>query len=76
MNALSVSNNECLRELVEAAGLTPVVALTIFNRGLGPAAACSDSTWKAFFAPSDSQRFKPLDDELLARAQAQFAKVK
>ena len=76
MNALPTSNNDQLRELVEAVGLTSAVALTIFNRGLGPAAACSESTWKAFLASPDDPRFQLLSDELLAHAQAQFAKVK
>lgn len=74
MNTEVLSNNERLRKLVEASGLTQAVALTIFNRGLGPA-AYSESTWKAFFVRSDSSRFRPLKDELLAHAEKEFAKL-
>lgn len=74
MNTKFKTNNERLRELVETAGLTQAVALTVFNRGLGPA-AYSESTWKAFFVKSDSPRFRPLKDELLAHAEKEFAKL-
>jgi hypothetical protein len=74
MNTTIKTNNERLRELVEASGLTQAVALTVFNRGLGPA-AYSESTWKAFFVKSDSPRFRPLKDELLAHAEKEFAKL-
>ncbi len=37
MSTTDKSNNQQLRELVEASGLTQAVALTVFNRGLGPA---------------------------------------
>lgn len=53
MNTKSLTNNERLRELVEASGLTQAVVLTVFNRGLGPA-AYSESAWKAFFVRPDS----------------------
>lgn len=68
------SNNERLRELVESAGVTQAVALTIFNRGLGPAAYSMD-TFKAFLVRPDSAKFRVLKDELLAHAEKQFAKV-
>jgi len=71
---VSQTNNERLRELVEQAGVTQAVALTIFNRGLGPAAYSMD-TFKAFLARPDSAKFRPLKDELLAHAEKQFAKV-
>jgi hypothetical protein len=74
MNTSAKTNNERLRELVEASGLTQAVALTIFNRGLG-SAACSESGWKAFFAGPETVRFRPLHDDLLAHAEKQFAKV-
>jgi hypothetical protein len=74
MNTKHKTNNERLRELVEASGLTHAVALTIFNRGLGPA-AYSESAWKAFFVRPDSPRFRPLKDELLAHAEKQLAKL-
>ncbi len=74
MNTNVKTNNERLRELVETSGLTQAVALTVFNRGLGPA-AYSESTWKAFFVKSDSPRFRPLKDELLAHAEKEFAKL-
>jgi hypothetical protein len=74
MNTSAKSNNERLRELVEASGLTQAVALTVFNRGLGPA-AYSESSWKAFFASPDTTRFRPLKDDLLAHAEREFAKL-
>ena len=74
MNTSAKTNNELLRELVEASGLTQAVALTVFNRGLG-AAAYSESTWKAFLADPAAARFRPLSDELLTHAIKQFSKI-
>jgi hypothetical protein len=74
MNTATKTNNERLRELVEASGLTQAVALTVFNRGLGPA-AYSESSWKAFFVRPDSPRFRPLKDELLAHAEKEIGKL-
>lgn len=68
------TTNEQLRELVEQAGVTQAVALTIFNRGLGPA-AYSESAWKSFFVNPDSTRFRALKPELLEHAKKAFAKV-
>ena len=68
------SNNERLRELVEGTGLTQVVCLTLFNRGLG-AAAYSDSHWRAFFVEPSSTRFRPISDKLLQHAEKVFAKL-
>ena len=68
------SNNQQLRELVEASGLTQAVALTVFNRGLGPA-GYSESAWKAFLADPAAVRFRPLSDELLAHAKKHFANI-
>jgi hypothetical protein len=68
------ANNLCLRQLVETAGLSQAVAMTIFNRGLG-LSACPESQWKAFFAEPNAPVFKPLSDEWLAHAQQQFAKL-
>jgi hypothetical protein len=69
------STNVRLRELIEAAGVTQVVALTIFNRGLGPAAYSID-TFKAFLVSPTASKFRPLKPELLAHAEKQFAKAK
>lgn len=74
MNTSKKTNNERLRELVQEAGLTQAVALTIFNRGLGPA-AYSDSSWKAFFSNPDTTRFRPFSDDLLAHAEKVFGKM-
>lgn len=46
MNTYSRTNDERLRDLVEASGLTQPVALTVFRRGRG-LVAYSGSTWKA-----------------------------
>lgn len=72
--AVSMTNNERLRQLIAEAGLTQAVALTIFNRGLGPA-AYSEIAWKGFLADPASARFRPLKDELLAHAEKQFASL-
>lgn len=68
------TNNDRLRELIDAAGVTQAVALTIFNRGLG-AAGYSMDTFKAFLARPDSAKFRALKDELLAHAEKQFEKA-
>lgn len=75
MNTRDNTNNERLRELVQQAGVTQAVALTIFNRGLGPA-AYSESSWKAFFSNPDTTRWRPFSDELLAHAEKVFGKIK
>ena len=75
MNTPEKTNNERLRDLVQEAQLTQAVALTIFNRGLGPA-RYSESSWKAFFSSPDTTRFRPFSDELLAHAEKVFAKMK
>ena len=74
MNTVKKSNNERLRELVKEAGLSQPVALTIFNRKLGPA-SYSESAWKAFFSSPDTTRFRPFSDELLAHAENVFGKI-
>lgn len=68
------SANEKLRELVESSGLSPAVAMTIFNRNLGTA-ALTESDWKALFADPDSGRFRALSDELLEHAIEQFRRA-
>lgn len=68
------SANERLRELVESSGLSSAVAMTIFNRNLGPA-ALPESEWKALFADPGSERFRSLSDELLAHAVEQFSRI-
>lgn len=70
----TTKNNDRLRELIAEAGVTQPVALTIFNRGLGPAAYSMD-TFKAFLVRSDSAKFRPLKIELLEHAEKQFAKI-
>jgi hypothetical protein len=75
MNTKAKTNNERLRELVQASGLSQPVALTIFNRGLGPA-AYSESAWKAFLmTDTRSARYRSLSDDLLAHAEKQFSKL-
>lgn len=75
MNTKPKTNNEQLRELVEASGLTQVVALTVFNRGLG-VRSYSESAWKAFLGSPESVRFRPLSDDLLEHAVREFSKVR
>jgi len=67
-------NNQRLRDLVEAMGVSPAVALTLFNRGLG-ASAHSESEWKALLASPATERFRPLDSRLLAHAEQAFARA-
>lgn len=68
------TNNERLRELVGASGLTQAVALTVFNRGMGQR-PYSESAWKAFLSSPETTRFRALSDALLAHAEKQFAKL-
>jgi len=65
------TNNDRLRELVEASGLSQPAALAVFNLGLGPA-AYSINTFKAFLVRPDSPKFRALKDELLAHAEKNF----
>lgn len=74
MNTKTKTTNQQLRELVEASGLTQAVALTVFNRGMGPR-TYSESAWKAFLADPASARFRRLDEDLLAHAVKQFGKL-
>ena len=67
------TNNERLRELIAQSGLSQPVALTIFNRGLGVAGYSLDA-WKSFLVSSESKKFRPLKDELLAHAEKSFSK--
>lgn len=69
------TNNERLRELIEESGLTQVVALTVFNRGMG-ARPYSMSAWKAFLSSPDTTRFRELSDDLMLHAEKQFARLK
>lgn len=71
---MSDTNNQQLRDLVEASGLSQAVALTLFNRGL-PGTPCTESRWKAYLADPGSARFVALDDELLQHAIRVFAVV-
>lgn len=76
MNTTSTkTNNERLRELVAQTGLSQPVSLTIFNRGLGPAAYREDG-WKALLANPETTRFQALKDELLVHAEKAFANIK
>jgi hypothetical protein len=74
MTLTQSTNNEQLRELVEASGLTQPVALTIFNRGLG-SQAYSESAWKAYLSNPETTRFRRLSDDMLAHAKTQFGKL-
>lgn len=67
------TNNERLRELVDASGLSQPAALAVFNLGLGPA-AYSIHTFKAFLTHPDSPKFRKLKDDLLAHAEKNFKK--
>lgn len=69
------SANAQLGELVAASGLPPAVALTIFNRGLAAAQACSQSQWNAWLAEPGSERFRALSPAQLAHAIFQFARI-
>lgn len=74
MSATLRTNNERLRDLVDEAGVSEAVSLTIFNRGLGTAARSMED-WKSFLAEPGTQRFCVLDNGLLAHAEEVFAKV-
>jgi hypothetical protein len=74
MDTKQRTNNERLRELVEASGLTQAVSLTIFNRGLGTG-AYSESAWKAYLSSPETTRFRRIGDDMLAHAEKQFGKI-
>jgi hypothetical protein len=74
MSTNQTTNNERLRELVQASNLTQPVALTIFNRGLG-SGAYSESAWKAYLSSPETTRFRRLSDDMLAHAEKQFSKL-
>ncbi len=65
------SNNEQLRDLIEAAQLKQEAALALFNKKLGPA-AYSLSAWKAFLTSSDKARYRAFSDPLLEHAKKVF----
>jgi len=67
-------NNDRLRTLIAEAGVTQAAALVIFNRGMG-VAAYSFNTFKAFLVRSDSTKFRPLKNELLAHAEKEFSRA-
>ena len=73
MNMRRRSNNEQLRELIAASGLTQSEALARFNRGLGPA-SYSESAWKSFLVDPATTRFRPLKTALLEHARRALAK--
>lgn len=72
MNTFSKSNNERLRDLVEGAGLSQPVALTLFNRGLG-VRGLKESTWKGYFCAPSTTRFRAFNDELMGHAEKAFS---
>lgn len=67
-------NNDRLREIVNATGLSQAVTLTLFNRGLGPAAYSLDA-WKAFLVTHESDKYRNFSDKLLEHAEKVFAKA-
>ena len=74
IEALRMSNNERLRQLVEESGLSQSKALELFNRGLVD--PYSLSAWKAYLGSPDSARWRPLGDNLLKHAEKRLGKVK
>lgn len=70
----TTTNNEKLRQLVKASGLTQKEALALFNAPLGPAGYSIDY-WKGFFCDPASKRYKPLRDDLLTHAEKVFGKI-
>lgn len=65
-------NNARLRTLIEAAGMTQMDALAIFNRGL--IKPYSESAWKAFLSDPGATRWRRFDDALLTHAEKVLAK--
>ena len=72
MTTINDPNNDRLRELIMAAGLTQLNALAIFNRGL--IKPYSVSGWKAFLADPGATRWRRFDNVLLSHAEKVFAK--
>lgn len=72
MNTINDPNNDRLRELISAAGLTQLDALAIFNRSL--IKPYSTSAWKAFLADRGAARWRRFDDALLGHAEKVLSK--
>jgi hypothetical protein len=66
--------NVRLKQLVSVSALPPAVALTIFNRGLGPQ-ACTASVWNAYLSDPRSASYQELPGHLLTHAETQFARA-
>ena len=75
MNNSVASTNRRLKALVAASMLPPAVAMTIFNRGMQAASACSETQWKRYLSEPGSERFQMLPEALLAHAVHQFARI-
>ncbi len=71
---VALSTNTQLVQLVAASGLSPAVAMTIFNRGRG-GAACTESQWKGFLAEPGMLRYLELSADQFAHAVHQFARI-
>lgn len=73
MTTGTVSNNERLRQLVEASGLSQADALALFNRG--QVKTISESGWKAWLAAPESRRRRNLSDAYLQHAERLFSRL-
>lgn len=71
MNTIELSNNERLRQLIEASNLTQVSALAMFNEGLG-VRGLKESTWKGYFCDPSTRRFRGFANNLLEHAEEVF----
>jgi hypothetical protein len=71
----TMTNNERLRELVAASGLSQPAALTVFNRGFG-IRGIKESTWKGYFCDPQTTRYRAFNDDLMAHAEKVFGGLK
>ena len=68
----NTANNDRLRVLVEATGLSRAGSLALYNKGLHVLARCSDHSWKSYFSDPDSERWRHVRNEVLERAEKVF----
>lgn len=73
MTIQPVPNNERLRQLIEASGLSQLEALALFNRG--QVKQISLSSWRSWLAAPDSARRRNLSDAYLHHAERLFSRM-
>jgi len=74
MESVTPENNRRLCELVESAGLSEAVAITLFNRGRSR--PVTHSEFRAWMAQPESPRWRALPDDELVHAERMLGLAK